>query len=164
MNEYGDGLKCSHAHTAQRRLSKVKVVNRRPWVSHSGEHRSSCPGSGSSPTSLLGPLVTARTFPLPRVLQMASRALKVLGPRPAARGPSTRSRVVRPLERTSRLILSYRLVCRRHDNQWPFPRTLLELSLGEGLQNCGWKPTSPVSLKYLLTLPPCRRLPGRHSL
>lgn len=58
------------------------------------EHRSSCPGSGSSPTSFLGPLVTAQTFPIPRVLQMVSNALKVLGPRPAAVRPSTRSRVV----------------------------------------------------------------------
>ena len=35
MNEYGDGLKCNHAHTAWRELSKVKVVNRYPWAFHS---------------------------------------------------------------------------------------------------------------------------------
>lgn len=95
------------------------------------ENRSSCPGIGSSPTSLQGPSMTAETFPLPRVLlEMASSALQVLGPRPAAMGFSTRSGVGWHLEKTSRLILSCRLACRRHANQWPFPEDTLRVVTG----------------------------------
>lgn len=94
-----------------------------------------------------------RSSPLWRTLQMAFSALQVLGPRPTAVGTSAKSRAGWPLERASRLILSYKLICRSHDDQWPFPEETLRAVTGKASTVLWTKTHLPSELKMPSDIP-----------
>lgn len=104
------------------KTEQFEVTSKHPWVLHS---KGICVIVSMDlappwPPSC-GLLRHLRPSPLKRAAQMASGALQILGQSPAAVEGSAKSRVRWPLERTSGLFFSCRLVCRSHDNQWPFP-------------------------------------------